>query len=552
MYYRRNADENLRELERRFAQGDMDALLSLNAARARLGLPLYPQPETASMRVLPSLEWGYNAGLHPDAVAAWGARAIFERGHANLVPDRQSIVTLPGRDEDRARLIDALNGNPPGTGAIFQAQQEVQRLSNMGVLKGNEANEVILYEDDTIVIIGNTNASYGYIYLVGFLKPEIPESGIINYTRTEEGQTVQYTRPAVPWVSVVPTCERCGAEKIRSILTPCEQCGLLLCESSNCRSACDDCGRVICARHMELRERCASCDDPICWSEQCSRRTKECPDCGRIYCRECRDEVANCECQDEEYCEECGELVEECDECGENRCSCEPCSCDEEDEDYEENPVDGRPSREHRSRTETRTCEEPGCNEKTKEEKPYCKKHILQSPYVMRLQQMMKAREAEEAAASKGSPHLSSHLTEHPDSLPIQELLTFLEMEGAKTIDSLAKNLQLDKATVKRYAKYLESQGRVFLRRGKRKGQLFIHLVEEKRRNPDQYLYPHCDNCQVLVVNNIPTHELGCPDIWIDPITQQPSAIECEFCGGSFIPQNRWQTFCSQSCRDSY
>jgi len=178
----------------------------------------------------------------------------------------------------------------------------------------------------------------------------------------------------------------------------------------------------------------------------------------------------------------------------------------------------------------------------------------MQSPYAQRIQALMARREEEEQAAGKGVKKLKGQLELHPDSFPIQELLTTLEFGGSKTIDSLARELQISKETVATYVKYLQSQGKVIVRSGKkRKGQMFVHLVESKKRNPaiwedDRYLYPRCSSCQILVVDNIPTHEMGCPRSWINPVTNEGYTVECTWCGSSFIPDERGIHYCSESC----
>lgn len=51
-----------------------------------------------------------------------------------------------------------------------------------------------------------------------------------------------------------------------------------------------------------------------------------------------------------------------------------------------------------------------------------------------------------------------------------------------------------------------------------------------------------CNSCELLVINGIVCHEVGCPDRWRDEIR------ECGECGSRFKPQYSEQRFCSHSC----
>ena len=58
-------------------------------------------------------------------------------------------------------------------------------------------------------------------------------------------------------------------------------------------------------------------------------------------------------------------------------------------------------------------------------------------------------------------------------------------------------------------------------------------LAGDYLSNPE-YLSLKCDSCEALAVNGVATHELGCPDSWINPATQHPYAVECAWCGSDF------------------
>lgn len=55
-----------------------------------------------------------------------------------------------------------------------------------------------------------------------------------------------------------------------------------------------------------------------------------------------------------------------------------------------------------------------------------------------------------------------------------------------------------------------------------------------------------CNSCEVLYINGIKTHEIGCPDSWKDYPT------ECKWCGQEFIPEEKHQECCSSECTENY
>lgn len=55
-----------------------------------------------------------------------------------------------------------------------------------------------------------------------------------------------------------------------------------------------------------------------------------------------------------------------------------------------------------------------------------------------------------------------------------------------------------------------------------------------------------CINCEALMINGVLCHETGCPDAWRD------YPRECDFCGGEFVPESRWQNCCSDTCYAAY
>jgi hypothetical protein len=55
-----------------------------------------------------------------------------------------------------------------------------------------------------------------------------------------------------------------------------------------------------------------------------------------------------------------------------------------------------------------------------------------------------------------------------------------------------------------------------------------------------------CDQCEILYINNVRCHETGCPVAWRD------YERECKWCGQKFVPAEKHQVTCEESCAESY
>lgn len=99
----------------------------------------------------------------PEGATTWNARAITGYGSVDLVPDRQEAKG-PHKDALIARLND---------GVLHQALHEAAtRLKNGQMSPAREGTHV-LYSDVRFEVRGNTNGSYGYLYLCAFDKSEV-------------------------------------------------------------------------------------------------------------------------------------------------------------------------------------------------------------------------------------------------------------------------------------------------------------------------------------------------------------------------------------------
>jgi hypothetical protein len=109
------------------------------------------------------LAFGYNQGLADDVTAAWGCRMIVDQdGYTDYLANRSDVF---GTDAEKEALFAFLNG-----GAMKAARENASELLKSYTMKTREREEFVLYEDDAGKIVGNTNASAGYLYVAAFLK----------------------------------------------------------------------------------------------------------------------------------------------------------------------------------------------------------------------------------------------------------------------------------------------------------------------------------------------------------------------------------------------
>jgi hypothetical protein len=99
----------------------------------------------------------------PEAVqSAWGARLIFPD---DLLPDRQDLVVAD--DAEKAALLAWLNPGP--VAGIAKMKAKAREAADRYKLARHERKDVVLFKDDVGVIVGNPNASHGYLYVAAWL-----------------------------------------------------------------------------------------------------------------------------------------------------------------------------------------------------------------------------------------------------------------------------------------------------------------------------------------------------------------------------------------------
>jgi len=55
-----------------------------------------------------------------------------------------------------------------------------------------------------------------------------------------------------------------------------------------------------------------------------------------------------------------------------------------------------------------------------------------------------------------------------------------------------------------------------------------------------------CNSCNIVSINGMACHEIGCPDAWKD------YARDCKECGLSFTPETSQQICCDEDCNYTY
>jgi len=121
----------------------------------------------------------------------------------------------------------------------------------------------------------------------------------------------------------------------------------------------------------------------------------------------------------------------------------------------------------------TRFCRSSGCVQTTREGKPFCPDHVEHHPYVQEILGTLAEREAEEERVrTTGAPAVD------PTGLTARELVLHLSLHGARTLERLARELQLDPAVVDGYVDALVERGLIALGRTNR-GSTVVRLSSE-------------------------------------------------------------------------
>jgi len=102
----------------------------------------------------------------------------------------------------------------------------------------------------------------------------------------------------------------------------------------------------------------------------------------------------------------------------------------------------------------TRKC--AACEETTREGKEYCPRHVERHAYIQDLMNRMAEREREDHdVMMRGSVAVNL------GGITVQEIMIHLRQTGTKTIEGLAKGLQLDKSILQKYVFALRDRKQV-------------------------------------------------------------------------------------------
>ncbi|MCA8923533.1 MAG: hypothetical protein KDD82_17080 [Planctomycetes bacterium] len=120
-------------------------------------------------------------------------------------------------------------------------------------------------------------------------------------------------------------------------------------------------------------------------------------------------------------------------------------------------------------------CRSHGCDQTTREGKPFCPDHVEEHPYVREILSTLQRREEEEESVRcRGSRAVD------PGGLTARELVLHLSLHGARTVERLSRELQLDPKVLEGYVSALVTQGLVSLGRTNR-GSTVVRLTDESQ-----------------------------------------------------------------------
>jgi len=129
------------------------------------------------------------------------------------------------------------------------------------------------------------------------------------------------------------------------------------------------------------------------------------------------------------------------------------------------------------------------CRIITRGGKPFCQKHIGQGSYIQDLMERLAGKQYEEAVAEeRGTKKLEEYLEERQiiSSLTMEELLLILKLQGSRTVNLLAIEMNVSKKIAETYVALLKKRGKVKTYKNKR-GAIVVRLPEKRklrRRNP--------------------------------------------------------------------
>lgn len=125
-------------------------------------------------------------------------------------------------------------------------------------------------------------------------------------------------------------------------------------------------------------------------------------------------------------------------------------------------------------RISPRHCEQPGCNQATREGKAFCSEHVEEHPYVKELIARLAERDRQDEEVNKKGSKAATL-----DAITAQEILQHLAFHGPRTEERLCRELNVDTRTLKGYVAALKRHRLVTLGTTKR-GSTLVKLVKGK------------------------------------------------------------------------
>lgn len=123
----------------------------------------------------------------------------------------------------------------------------------------------------------------------------------------------------------------------------------------------------------------------------------------------------------------------------------------------------------------TRACKVDACEHMTREGKPFCPEHVDAHPYVQNLLSSLADRQAEEERVrTAGANEVNI------DGITARELVLHLSLHGARTVERIARELQLDTQIVRGYVAALHERD-LITQSTTNRGSLVVKLRDPER-----------------------------------------------------------------------
>lgn len=124
-----------------------------------------------------------------------------------------------------------------------------------------------------------------------------------------------------------------------------------------------------------------------------------------------------------------------------------------------------------------RPCEKQGCNQTTREGKPFCSDHVDEHPYVRDLLADLAAREEdEERILSKRTKGVDIN------GPTVTTVLAYLEQNGTRTIERMVRDTQIDERAMEHIVTVLKKHKRITTGRTNR-GSTTVKLLRKPPAN---------------------------------------------------------------------